>query len=193
MSDIQVTVIDETLVPVTVVDETVAPVEFLSVGPKGPKGQEVELQRTATHVQWKYDNEGSWTDLVPLEDITGPKGIQGIPGTPVELQASGTHLQWKYNTDSTWTDIVSLEDLRGPQGIQGVQGLKGDTGDQGEPGIVSGETPPTDTSVLWLDTEDEAQNAVSSTDIDLIVKITQSDYDELDPPDSRTFYIIVEE
>ena len=51
-------------------------------GPKGADGRDIELQKSATHIQWKYVTEASnaWRDLVALADITGPAGDGGIDG-----------------------------------------------------------------------------------------------------------------
>lgn len=58
-------------------------------GPKGDTGangtdgsdaQEISLQKTATHVQWRL-GAGSWTNLISLAEITGPKGDTGTAGT----------------------------------------------------------------------------------------------------------------
>jgi len=46
-------------------------------GNPGDDGEEVELQKSLTHIQWRYVGDVSWTDLVALTDL---KGIQGIPG-----------------------------------------------------------------------------------------------------------------
>jgi hypothetical protein len=39
-----------------------------SVG--GGAGREIELRKTATHIQWHYVDEASWTDLIALSDLT---------------------------------------------------------------------------------------------------------------------------
>lgn len=48
-------------------------------GPKGTDGKDgrdIELQKSSTHIQWKYTTEdtGAWRNLVALSDITGPAG-----------------------------------------------------------------------------------------------------------------------
>ncbi len=50
-------------------------------GKKGEDGRDVELQKSSTHIQWKYTTEASnaWRNLVALADITGPSG--GLEGT----------------------------------------------------------------------------------------------------------------
>lgn len=49
-------------------------------GEDGTDGREVELQKSATHVQWRYVGDTTWTDIVPLSEITGVKGEQGDKG-----------------------------------------------------------------------------------------------------------------
>lgn len=51
-------------------------------GQRGADGRDIELQKSSTHIQWKYTTEASsaWRDLVALADITGPSGggIEGV-------------------------------------------------------------------------------------------------------------------
>jgi hypothetical protein len=113
------------------------------VGPVGPVGQtgspgadgrEVELQTTETHVQWRYEGESEWTDLVALSAITGPQGEQGetgltgaagADGREVELRKTETHVQWRYEDEAEWTDLVALSEITGPPGETGDQGPAG--------------------------------------------------------------------
>lgn len=115
-------------------------------GEKGEDGREVELRKGATHVQWRYEGESSWRDLVALADLKGDKGDKGDPGDPgapgekgdpgepgaagangadgadgreVELQKSATHIQWRYEDDGSWQDLVALADLKGEKGDPG--------------------------------------------------------------------------
>lgn len=97
----------------------------LAVGPAGADGDdgaEVELQKSATHIQWRHVGDVSWTNLVALADITGDSGVDGsdgaagADGTEIELQKSATHIQWRYVGGSTWTDLVALADITGPAG-----------------------------------------------------------------------------
>ena len=36
---------------------------------KGPPGAEVQLRSNGSYLQWKYDNEADWKDLIALEEI----------------------------------------------------------------------------------------------------------------------------
>lgn len=84
----------------------------------GIDGREVELQATATHVQWRYVG-GSWANLVALSAITGPAGAAGTPGAAGVAGAPG---------------IQGPAGATGATGAQGVQGVKGDKGDKGDTG-----------------------------------------------------------
>ena len=41
-------------------------------GAAGTNGKEIELQKSETHIQWRYVGDPDWKDLVALADITGP-------------------------------------------------------------------------------------------------------------------------
>lgn len=114
-------------------------------GPPGSDGREVELQKSATHVQWRYAGEVAWLDLVPLSELEGPPGPtgaagnDGAPGAPgangeeVELRVNATHVQWRLG-DGSWADLIALSALVGPQGETGSKGEDGAAGSPGEPG-----------------------------------------------------------
>ena len=46
----------------------------------GVDGKEVELQKSATHIQWRYVGEGEWHNLVALDDLRGNTGAKGEGG-----------------------------------------------------------------------------------------------------------------
>jgi hypothetical protein len=103
-------------------------------GSPGADGREVELQTTESHVQWRYEGESEWTDLVALSAITGPQGIQGetgltgaagADGREVELRKTETHVQWRYEDEAEYTDLIALSEITGPQGQTGNQGPAG--------------------------------------------------------------------
>ena len=49
-------------------------------GTPGKDGREIELRKSSTAIQWRYEGDESWTDLVQLSEITGPAGSQGQTG-----------------------------------------------------------------------------------------------------------------
>jgi len=74
-------------------------------GTDGADAQDVELQTSSTHIQWRYVGTETWYDLVPLVNLVGPQGPQGATGQT------------------------------GATGATGAQGPIGDTGPQGPSGI----------------------------------------------------------
>lgn len=81
----------------------------LNPPPAGDDGREIELQTTATHIQWRYVGDAAWTDLVSLASITGDDGLS------VELRTTATHIQWRL-VGGDWADLVALSALVGPAG-----------------------------------------------------------------------------
>ena len=85
----------------------------------GIDAQEIQLQKTATEIQWKRTGETIWTTLITLAAIkgdkgdTGAKGDQGLKGDKGDTGAKGD------------------QGLKGDTGAKGDQGLKGDKGDPG--------------------------------------------------------------
>jgi len=69
----------------------------------GPDGPAIELQKTATHVQWRVVGDPTWINLVALADITGPQGIQGPIG--INLPSG----PWNSATAYVARDVVTLE------------------------------------------------------------------------------------
>ena len=54
----------------------------------GQNAREIELQKSETHIQWRYVGEEVWRDLVALNDIkgdAGAKGDKGDRGLPVSI------------------------------------------------------------------------------------------------------------
>ena len=54
----------------------------------GQNAREIELQKSETHIQWRYVGEEVWRDLVALNDIkgdAGDKGDKGDRGLPVSI------------------------------------------------------------------------------------------------------------
>lgn len=86
-------------------------------GTSGTNAREVELQVSATHIQWRYAGAATWTDLLALVDL---EGAPGDPGDSVELQTSATHIQWRPVGAVTWTDLIALSALKGTDGLDAV-------------------------------------------------------------------------
>lgn len=85
-------------------------------------GENVELSTSATHITWRVAGTTAWTNLVPLADLRGSNGTNGLNGAEVQLQKTATAIQWKYTTADTWTDLVLLSELKGDAGEPGTNG-----------------------------------------------------------------------
>lgn len=82
---------------------------------KWAPGEEVMLQTSATHIQWKYTSDTERTDLIALSELKGDQWES------VELRNDWTYIQRKYPSQSNWTNLVALS------------ALKWDKGDAGDP------------------------------------------------------------
>jgi len=109
-------------------------------GADGADGESPELRVSGGYIEWKYPSDSTWTQLVSLEDITGPAGANGsngadgsdgadgADGESPELRVDSGYIEWKYPSDEAWSQLVSLDDITGPQGPQGEKGEKGEDG-----------------------------------------------------------------
>ena len=105
-------------------------------GKDGVNGKSIEVQRAATHIQWRYEG-GEWQDLVAIADITGPagqKGADGANGKTPEFRVNESTLQWRYTGDEIWLNLYDLSALKGLDGEDGVAGKDGNTPSIGENG-----------------------------------------------------------
>ena len=117
-------------------------------GQNGVDGKTVEVRKTDSAVQWRYEGE-EWQDLVALSDITGPAGqdgSDGIDGKTAEFRVDGDHLQWRYRGESVWLNLYDLTTLKGADGSDGQDGTDGKDGVNGMNGKdgtngIDGKTP----------------------------------------------------
>ena len=72
-----------------------------NIGNGGSGSKMIELQKSDTHIQWKYADEEVWQDLIAIQELKGDKGDKGEQGE---------------------------QGLKGDKGDKGEQGLKGADG-----------------------------------------------------------------
>lgn len=63
----------------------------------GTNGKEIELQKSTTHIQWRYVGDTDWTNLVALSDLKGTDGDTGLSAYELAQQETGfagTVEQW---------------------------------------------------------------------------------------------------
>ena len=102
-------------------------------GKDGIDGKNIEVQRAATHIQWRYEG-GEWQNLVAIADIKGPAGQKGADGKTPEFRVSENTLQWRYVGDEVWLNLYDLTTLKGADGIDGADGKDGIDGKDGTNG-----------------------------------------------------------
>lgn len=68
-------------------------------------GKFSQLQVADGYVQWKYNTDTTWNNLISLNDLTGAS---------VDMRVSGGAVQWKRTNQTTWTTLVTLDQLAGP-------------------------------------------------------------------------------
>ena len=71
---------------------------YMETTQDGIDAQEIQLQKTATEIQWKRTGETTWTTLITLAAIkgdTGAKGDQGLKGdTGAPGEPAHIHIKW---------------------------------------------------------------------------------------------------
>ena len=93
-------------------------------GKNGTNGKQIELNKSATHVQWRYVGDLLWKNLIPLSDLKGPQGVRGPEGKKGDTGAKGE------------PGIAGAPGTAGPMGPQGYTGPAGPAG----AGVATGGT-----------------------------------------------------
>lgn len=76
-------------------------------GLQGPPGKTVLLQYniSSSAVEWRYDDEDTWTNLFNLDEIIFPSNT--FVNT-IEFRTTQTHLQWREDSDASWQNLYEL-------------------------------------------------------------------------------------
>lgn len=119
---------------------------------------------TPTGTEWLVVDPGSGARKVRVANFAAlaPEGPQGPQG---ETGAQGPQ---------------GIQGLTGPTGPQGPVGLTGVQGPTGDTGFIAQATPPANTDVLWLDTDEPAVGGavpVGGTTGQILAKASATDYD----------------
>lgn len=123
-----------------------------SNGANGLNGKEVVLRVTSTMIQWKYDTDTEWNDLIALSSLKGKDGKDGINGSngsdgidgdngrEIELRNNSTYIQWHYVGDENWYNLIEVSSLKGSNGENGKSAYE-----------LAKDTGYTDTLENWLE------------------------------------------
>ena len=88
--------------------------------------KEIEIRVTGEYVQWSYQGENLWHDIIDIASIKsalgetykgdagepGLKGDKGIDGKQVEFRRTDDYIQWHYVGEETWNNLISVEELK---------------------------------------------------------------------------------
>ncbi len=105
------------------------------IGPEGPAGKKLLLNISSTHIQYKYEGDLTWTNLISLNKL---KGEDGTDGREVKFCTTDTAIRWKYEDYNyikkcdEWNFLISFNELKGEAGKDGKDGATWHTG-EGEP------------------------------------------------------------
>ena len=154
-------------------------------GTPGKDGREIELQKSSTAIQWRYEGDESWTDLVQLSEITGPAGPQGEQGPKGETGSQGQTGPQGPKGDPGTTPNIQIGTVQtlepGQQATASMSGTsenpllnlgipKGEKGDPGE----DAESGDSYTLPIMSDTQLGGGKAVEKTDEDVPVAVDPS-------------------
>lgn len=79
-------------------------------GDTSAPAKEIELQVSATHIQWRYKGDTSWINLIALEQLKGAKGDPGVKGDQGAKGDKGEPGQPGTNgfpSEQQWNELVA--------------------------------------------------------------------------------------
>lgn len=86
-------------------------------GLPGQDGRDIVLRATSEFIQWQYDGETSWNNLISMDLLVGPKGDNG---KEVSFRVNDAVLQWQHVGDTLWNNLFDLSIFNGETGENGV-------------------------------------------------------------------------
>lgn len=107
-------------------------------GDPGENGKAVLLRVEEGYIQWQYEGDTTWTNLIALSALmgatgaTGSNGTNGTDGKPTAFRVEDGFIQWQYVGDATWTNLLATADLVGLTGATGPAGTNGTNGTDGK-------------------------------------------------------------
>jgi len=135
---------------ICVTSEETAPTQASAYTWNRVRGEKIMLRSDSGYIQYKYEDDVSWINLIPLSSLKGADGQDGR-GIVSIIRTDGDGSPGTYDTFTiTYTNGTTSSF----QVYNGADGAKGDKGDQGETGrgIVSVERINGDGSPGTFDT-----------------------------------------
>jgi uncharacterized repeat protein (TIGR02543 family) len=117
---------------------------------KGDDGKNPVFRIEAGWLQWQYQGDTSWNNLLEIATLKGSNGkdislrvangaiewqhsgdanwqqlvslatLTGANGREIALRVAGGYIQWQYQGDSTWQNLIQLSSLAGDSGEDGL-------------------------------------------------------------------------
>ena len=108
-------------------------------GLDGQDGAQVELQKNGDKIQWRYESDTAWHDLVNVSDLRGADGKSvelGVQTMTVEGMPIKDALVYKKDGENNWQFLYNLDNIAGADGC----GIKVETNDYVSGGALLGKT-----------------------------------------------------
>lgn len=97
-------------------------------GPAGADGRDIIIRNDGTYLQWQYDGDVAWTNLIALSSLQGADGINGLDGIDGADGADGAagtngrevemrfdsvsgYVQWRLVGDELWLNLIDVATL----------------------------------------------------------------------------------
>jgi len=119
-------------------------------GGGGTPGKTPELRVAAGYIQWKYQTDAVWNNLIALSAMAGPS---------VQLSVNDGYIKWKQSNSEYWETLVSLDSLKGPANTLSVGSVSTVTPSTPAAATVTG-TAPAQTLNLTIPRGNAGTNSV---------------------------------
>ena len=118
-------------------------------GIDGIDGKEVQIRVEDNKLQWQYQGQTTWYDLLDLTSLKGADGEDGQAGVAgqngtngqdgkdgedadnVTFRVTESSIEWQYVGQTTWTTLIPLSLLQGAAGKDGKDGQTPSIGSNG--------------------------------------------------------------
>ena len=79
------------------------------------------MQLADEYIQWQYEGESDWRNLISLESLSGVTEFTGNFDQGVNLRVSDGYIQWQYKDGNTWNNLIATDTLTGGIGQSAYQ------------------------------------------------------------------------
>ena len=104
-------------------------------GIDGQDGVQVELRQNDGWIQWHYEGDTEWNNLVAMSDLKGADG-ESVKLDVQSMNGYKNALVYSKENESNWQFLYSLDDIKGADGC----GIKVETNDYVSGGALLGKT-----------------------------------------------------